>query len=175
MSDISITATQGEKAAILIDPPRHDIVIEEGVARFRGLRGLSGDTAQTPEISPSQHYYGELLGGKFIESKERTARKFFKRRARIADEDRQLADLSISHDGEYAIAVCIALDEEVDKAQGRPVIIDDGSGDPLHEPEWADEGWFTPTDGRLEDVGHDDQETDFSDQLSQDGKDGAAT
>lgn len=175
MSDISITASEGEKASILIDPPRHDIVMEEGIARLRGLRGLYGNTAETPQTPLSQYCYGTLAGGKFFESKHRTAYKFFKRRARVADEDRQLADLSISHDGEYAIAVCIALDEEVDNAQGKPVIVDDGSGGPLHEPEWADEGWFSPADGRVEDVGRDDQEVGFLDELSEAGKDGPST
>ncbi len=175
MSDISITASEGEKASILIDPPRQDILMEENIARLRGLRGLNKDMAQTPRIIVSQYYYGKLLGGKFVESKDHTAKKFFTRRARIADEDRQLADLSISHDGGYAIAVCMALDEEVDNAQEKLVIIDDGSGDPLHEPEWADEGWFSPPDDRVEDTRHDDQEDGFSDELSEAGKDGGST
>jgi len=175
MSDISITASDGEKASILIDPPRQDILMEENIARLRGLRGLNKDMAQTPRIIVSQYCYGKLLGGKFVESKDHPAKKFFTRRARIADEDRQLADLSVSHDGGYAIAVCIALDEEVDMAQGKPMIIDDGSGDPLHEPEWADEGWFSPPDDRVEDTRHDDQEDGFSDELSEAGKDGGST
>lgn len=147
----------------------------EDIARLRGLRGLNKDMAQTPRIIVSQYCYGKLLGGKFVESKDDTAKKFFTRRVRIADEDRQLTDLSISHDGGYAIAVCMALDEEVDNAQEKSVIIDDGSGDPLHEPEWADEGWFSPPDGRVEDVRHVDQEDGFSDELSGTGTNGAST
>ena len=175
MSDISITASEGEKASILIDPPRQDIIMEERIARLRGLRGLNKDTANTPQVPRSQVHYGRLLGGVIVESKNHKVQKFFKRRARIADEDRQLADVSISHDGAYAIAVCIALDEGVDNAQGKPMIIDDGSGDPLHEPEWADEGWFSPPDGRVADVRHDYQEDGFSDELSEAGKDGVST
>lgn len=146
----------------------------EGIARLRGLRGLHRDKAQTPPIVFSQYSYRKLLGDK-AESKDDKSQKFFKRRARIADEDRQVAELTISHDGEYAIAVCIALDEEVDNAQGKPVIMDDGSGDPLHEPEWADEGWFSPPDGRVADVRHDDPEEGFLKELLVTGKDGAST
>lgn len=148
--------------------------MEEGVARLRGLRGFNRDETQTPPMVVSQYSYGKLLGDNFVESKDHGAQKFFKRRARIANEDRQLAQLSISHDGGYATAVCIALDEEVDIAHRKPMIIDDGSGDPLHEPEWADEGWFSPPDGRAADVRHDDQEPGFLNELSVTGKDGAS-
>ena len=68
--------------------------------------------------------------------------KFFKRRAKIADEDRQYAELSITHDGEYATAVCLACVEDVENRKQKPPFIDYGSGDPLHEPEWGDEGFF---------------------------------
>ena len=69
-------------------------------------------------------------------------KEIFRRRRLILDEERQEADLSISHDGDYAIAVCLALDEEVDSIghENKPVL-DDGKGEPIHEPEYGDAGF----------------------------------
>ena len=164
MGDISVTVPQkrylaglaNEKAWLLVDPPRQKIVMDEGVAKLRGLRCLSEDTTPNPVPNHPEHFYGEIWNGEFVETRNREAKKFFTRRARIEEQDRQLAEVSISHDGEYAMAVCIALDEEVSKAQQKPLIIDKGSGDPLHEPEWADKGWISPTDVDDEDVYRDD-------------------
>ena len=69
-------------------------------------------------------------------------KEIYRRRRLIRDEERQEADLSISHDGEYAFAVCLALNEEVDSIghEDKPVL-DDGSGPPIHEPEYGDTGF----------------------------------
>lgn len=67
----------------------------------------------------------------------------FIRQARIKEEDRQVAELSISHDGEYAVAVCMALDEPREETEGKSEpIIDDGTGEPIHEPVWGDKGFL---------------------------------
>ena len=162
MSEISIVEPQKkyllesmtEKPSILIDPHRQDVVMNAAVAKIRGLRTVAIPRAEGVEEVPySEHCRGVIMNGEFVETKSGEAARFFKRRARIADEDRQLADVSISHDGKYAVAVCIALDEKTDNVQLKPPIIDDGTTNPLHEPEWGDEGWFGPKDDNNKDNG----------------------
>ena len=72
--------------------------------------------------------------------------RFFVRKARIKDDEQQIAEISISHDDDYAVAVCMALDEKVNSRhcseESSPCTIDDGSGEPLHEPEWGDSGYL---------------------------------
>ena len=63
----------------------------------------------------------------------------FLRQLLVKEEDKRLADVSISHDGEYATAVCLALDEEIEEVL-EPVV-DFGDSDPLHEPRWGDRGF----------------------------------
>ena len=70
-------------------------------------------------------------------------------------EDRQIAEVSISHDGDYAVATCLAVDEPAKQTYNWP-LIDDGSGDPIHEPAWADDGWSICTDA----MGHDSERTE---------------
>lgn len=53
-----------------------------------------------------------------------------------------MAELSISHDGPYVIAVCIAVDEEVKGSESPLYLADVGSGDAMHEPVWGDRGWL---------------------------------
>ena len=69
-------------------------------------------------------------------------RTMFQRYCLIPMEERRLADASISHDGDYAIAVCQALDEP--SAPKLEDIVDDGHGGPLHEPEFGDIGFERP-------------------------------
>ena len=58
-------------------------------------------------------------------------------------EDRRLADVTISHEGQYAIAVCQALDEL--HVQDSTPIIDTSNGEPLHEPQYGDQGFESET------------------------------
>ena len=150
MSDISVLGDYRTRPEALVDPPRRDVVMEESVARLRGLRKFSAETSlnkhKHPPLSGQRH--GTIVDGKFIEDNSSHAKTFFRRRTKIKEEDRQAAEISISHDGEYAIAVCMALNEEASEARGEPAIIDDGTGPPLHEPEWADEGFLDPVEGQ---------------------------
>ena len=63
------------------------------------------------------------------------------RRSRVKESDRQIAEINISHDGDYAIAVCMAFDPPDSSVQEK-TIVDSGEGLPLHEPQWGDEGWL---------------------------------
>lgn len=161
MTDISIIKSQNKKPLLLVDPPRRYVLMNEEVTKSRGLQGLSTEFGSAIKMQSrhgtgimptlSAQYYGDIVDGEFLESKDRNATTFFRRRAKVAMEDRQVAELSISHDGEYAMAVCIASDDSTLDPEEKPFIIDDGSGDPIHEPEWADEGWFDPTTGIQDD------------------------
>lgn len=145
--------------------------MDKRVATLRGLRGYSKDTEHIDNtLLHPKACYGGILNGTFVETKDPNAERFFIRRAKIADEDRQLADVSISHDGKYAMAVCIALDEAFHPDQEKPAIIDDGTGEPLHEPEWADEGWFSPRENEVEDADHNIQNTGHSNAVSEDSE-----
>ena len=58
---------------------------------------------------------------------------------------RQTVDISISHEDDYAVAVCLAPTESTeDTARGDTeleVMVDQGIGEAIHEPEWGDRGF----------------------------------
>ncbi|KAL8822539.1 MAG: hypothetical protein Q9191_006723 [Dirinaria sp. TL-2023a] len=127
------------KPLLLVDPPRDIVWIPTDLAKHRGLRGFNDSTKLS---GPSVYYYGRIDNGIFVEGWNDGAQRFFKRRTKIADEDRQCAELSITHDGEYAIAVCMTCTEQFNDEEEKPALVDDGSGDPLHDPQWGDEGFL---------------------------------
>ncbi|KAL8759295.1 MAG: hypothetical protein Q9184_003658 [Pyrenodesmia sp. 2 TL-2023] len=164
MSDISILRSdlsqtehsQGSSGSVrlqaLIPPePTLRILMAPEVAQKRGLReGQSNFT----------HIYGEVVNGRFLQDflpkgeaapRIKTADKFIVRRARIKEEEQQIAEISISHDGDYSAAVCMALDEPLEGKDAVEYIVDDGVGEPLHEPEWGDKGWLDSDESSSED------------------------
>lgn len=53
-----------------------------------------------------------------------------------------MVDISISHEDDYAVAVCLALSELTeDPVAETEAIIDHGSGEAIHEPELGDRGF----------------------------------
>lgn len=121
------------------------------VAQKRGLRDRHSNFT---------HIYGEVVNGRFVQNflpkgeaapQIKTASKFIVRRARIKDEEQQIAEISISHDGDYSVAVCMALDEPLKRKNAVEYLVDDGLGEPLHEPEWGDEGWLDNEESPSED------------------------
>ena len=121
----SIEDAQSRRTKALIDPPSDSILMSERVAAMRGLKGFGPHSKM-------------LSGGAVI---QQNGQYFYKRRSKIKESERQMAEVSISHDGSYAVAVCMAPSEQVSEARER-TIIDDGEGSPMHEPNWGDEGWF---------------------------------
>ena len=109
----------------MIDPPCNTILMDERVAQLRSLRGFNPLT-QRMRKGPTVEIEGRM---------------YHKRRSKVIDSERQMAKISISHDREYATAVCIALDQPLSKATDEQ-IVDEGKGLPLHEPSWGDEGWL---------------------------------
>lgn len=147
MQDISIVYQRSSQApstitqlVALIDPISDTIEMDERAASERKLRGfgprsnglhkgaLIGNVDDTENI----HNQEEILIRKA---------PHFHRRAKVRSSDRQVAKINISHDGDYAVAVCMAFDPPGMKAEQRR-IVDNGRGPPKHEPQWGDEGWF---------------------------------
>ena len=138
------------KAVALIDPPMDTILIDERVAEIRALRGFGMQsqglqkgallTRREHDINfSSKTFREEPLKGAM---KQSGSTKYLERRAKIKESERQIAEVNISHDGNTAVAVCLALDQpEPERKTGS--ILDDGRSLPIHEPQWGDEGWFS--------------------------------
>ena len=134
------------KPRMLIDPPRRIVKMDIETAIARGLREtvlnqkdrkvLTVGTLSKADGTASE---GDTMRTRPPSSRQSTLRHSIDRRHLVKEEDKQLADLSISHDGDYAIAVCMALDEGID--EHTEPCIDDGTGEAIHEPEWGDEGF----------------------------------
>jgi hypothetical protein len=138
MQDVSIVESRnGEKPMALIDPVCDAIQMDERVAIIRGLRGFGPQSQGFPK--------GPLIDREEHDSVQvaRSTGKYFNRRRKIKESERQIADISISHDGEYAVASCMAYDPPGYSPEGRRTV-DDGQGPAIHEPQWGDEGWFDP-------------------------------
>lgn len=101
------------------------------------LRGLRGFSKKSKEL-----FKGPLDDDAMQEAKQTTAGTFTRRR-KVKMTERQVAEINISHDGDYAVAVCMALDSPGFNPEGR-LIVDHGIGEAIHEPEWGDEGWLDP-------------------------------
>ena len=108
----------------LVDPPSDSILMDDRVAEIRALKGFGPKSKSLPK--------GAVV--------ERNGQNYYRRRSRIKESERQMADVSISHDGAYAVAVCMAPNEPGSELAGE-VIIDDGTSPSMHEPSWGDEGW----------------------------------
>ena len=138
MRDVSILrqpfpSHEGKRVVALVDPECDTIVMTGGVAKMRGLRGLSSQSQAV--------YKGPLsTNGKQNEVPEGKS-TYFNRRSKVKESHRQVAEISLSHDGDYATAVCMAFDSPQNHP-GRRRIVDYGDGPRMHEVEWGDEGWF---------------------------------
>ncbi|MCJ1230951.1 hypothetical protein MMC12_007625 [Toensbergia leucococca] len=136
--------TNKMKPYALIDPPSRTVMMSQATACKRMIREESYRT------EANSVFYREIVKGRFTEDQcasvigdDREDKIFIKRRMLVKEDDRQIAEINISHDGDYAVAVCMALDEEVEDQDDDIWTVDDGTGDPNHEPEWGDEGFLT--------------------------------
>lgn len=148
MQDISIVKQPKlDKVIALIDPVCTTIGMHERVATLRSLRGF-GPRSQGLHKGPlASEAEDELV-------QQGTRSVHFNRRRRIEETERQVAEINISHDGEYAVAVCMAFDAPGLQPEGRH-IVDNGTGPMMHEPQWGDEGWFDPDNVAKDDEGAD--------------------
>lgn len=137
ISEVSVLRW-GAKTQILIDPPCATITMDARVASLRGLKN-----SRLSRIGRSESNASEIPIGGFPDSTYMGSEKSYQRMALIKDEDRQVAEGSISHDGDLVIATCMALNEIPEQSdENRGAIVDDGSGDPIHQPIWGDEGFL---------------------------------
>lgn len=139
----------------VIDPPTRSIQMDQRVAILRGLRGFRGDeegadvnmNGQAKPVGPSKTM--ENSQDRVVPSDEglqipMQPSPYLIRRSLVKDEDRKIAELSITHEDTVAVAVCMAWQDPSEKQMigelERP-IIDDGTGEPVHEPTWGDRGF----------------------------------
>ena len=137
------TSTGGARKLIaLIDPPSDRIEMTPRIARGRGLRGFvpQSDGLHKKALMTREELRKDVPD---LEDSEMHRGVHFYRGSRVKDSDRQIAEINISHDGEYAIAMCMAFDPPTSVVPEKTVV-DHGEGLPLHEPRWGDEGWLIP-------------------------------
>ena len=89
---------------------------------------------------------------------------------RIKVRDRQEADVTISHDGEYVVAFVQALDEPLPNSGETEIIIDDGEGPQMHEPLAGDRGGRKRINKRTDSGRGIDAESAASDEKSDGGE-----
>ncbi|MCJ1387331.1 hypothetical protein MMC18_000173 [Xylographa bjoerkii] len=135
-SDVQYRGTV--KPIILISPPTRLVIMNTLTAAKRGLKGVASENDQAvssnipTELSQKMRALAQNIGFPVNEP-------LFLRQLLVREEDKRLADVSISHDGEYATAVCLAMDEEMEEIL--EPIVDSGNGEPMHEPKWGDRGF----------------------------------
>ena len=151
MQDISIVrpilasgsfpgADGAHKVIALIDPPCDKIEMTRGVATLRGLRGFAVKSYGLHKalLMSKDERHQEVQDSENAKLHRGT---HYCRRSRVKESDRQVAEINISHDGDYAVAMCMAFDPPGSTVREKK-IVDKGQGLPLHEPQWGDEGWF---------------------------------
>ena len=143
------------KPQVLIDPPTALILMDDHVARLRGLRCVRSPLAP-PQFPHASQGSPSPAPPRFSDHQRSPvavdAGRMHRRRRRVEMRDRRLADASLSHDGDYAVAICQALDEA--EAGALDGLTDDGNGPPLHEAEYGDLG-FCSEDKPGPPLGHD--------------------
>ena len=115
------------KTVALIEPMTDTVWMDHIVAEKRGLRGFTPQTLH--------------LGKGSVRHKD--GKSYFTRRAKVESCAREVAQVSISHDGDYASAVAILADLAPPQLF-KQEIIDKGEGLAIHEPIWSDRDWMTP-------------------------------
>lgn len=130
-----------QKLIALIDPPGNRIEIIPRVATQRGLRGFvfKSHGLHKGALMTRDELRAEVQG---LEGSEVHRGVHYYRGSRVKESDRQVAEINISHDGDYAIAVCMAFDPPPESMVQEQTVVDKGKGLSLHEPQWGDEEWL---------------------------------
>ncbi len=130
--DRAIPGLKNRAPYALIDPPCDLIRMDEEVANIRSLRGFG-----------SQAWLQKSARATFLgkDDSGATTQTYSTRRSKVKESERQIAQVSISHDFKYASAVCMAISEP-GAGTTMKEMVDDGAGLPMHEPEWGDSGWL---------------------------------
>ncbi|MCJ1342522.1 hypothetical protein MMC31_000708 [Peltigera leucophlebia] len=146
MNEISVIKAErdsdGSKPQVLIDPPSQTIMMDARVASLRGLREAKYENMERNCLLQTKSSVRNSVDQQLLNLRDYPG-VIYKRRALVKEEDRQMAEGNISHDSEYAVAICMAFDEKFKSSdENIDPIFDDGSGKPLHEPAWGDEGFL---------------------------------
>lgn len=116
MSQITIDTHEAARGSgkpfAIIDPPREKIRLPVDIAREKGFTVQVTSEAQDLFGYTDQDVASVLVG------------------PRIREEDRRIAQVSISHDGPNVVAVCMALDE-LDEIED--TVTYDATGESLHK------------------------------------------
>jgi phosphopantetheinyl transferase (holo-ACP synthase) len=139
-----------DRLIALIDPPTDTILMDENVAKMRALRGCghqNGYLRQEKLLMGKEidiKVWSKTTGDQDLDGLTRGSEKkttYRRRRAKIDESQRQIAEISISHDGNTAVAMCVASVEPGSEKEPK-LIVDDGSSPPMHEPQWGDHGFL---------------------------------
>ncbi|MCJ1409648.1 hypothetical protein MMC19_003730 [Ptychographa xylographoides] len=126
------------KPWILIDPPKRPVVMDGTIANRRGLgAAIASFRRERTSFAPNSEFPSSTTSPEYTKTSH--GDELYTRQHLVEEDERRRADLSISHDGRYATAVCIALDETF--AENLQPILDNGEGAPIHEPIWGDMGF----------------------------------
>ena len=125
------------KPYALIEPRARTVAMNQRTAERRGLELLH----KLGNGSKSDHdYFSTILNTQLLHRLGMSEGSLYARRKKVQEEDRQVAEVSLSHERRYAVAVCMASDEDSAPQDGL-VLVDDGIGDSIHVPEQGDRGW----------------------------------
>lgn len=141
---------------VVIDPPTRSIQMDQRVAMLRGLRRFRGDEEQADIImnGPAEPVDSSKTMKNsqdcVVPNDERLqipkhGPPYLTRRSLVKDEDRKIAELSITHEDTVAVAVCMAWQDPSEEQMIGDLeqpIIDDGTEEPIHEPTWGDRGFM---------------------------------
>lgn len=142
-------AGNGYHLNAVIDPPARSVQMDQRVAVLRGLRGFRGDEEEADVITEPAERAGPSMmkksQGRLVQSQGLQMPMpgpYLTRRLLAKDENRTIAELSITHEDTVAVAVCMAWqDPSEEMTDGLEPIIDDGTGESIHEPAWGDRGF----------------------------------
>ena len=143
------TDAKNHAPVAVIEPPRRWVLIPEYMASYRGLFRFQDelpepDTDKYPPDPTVFAVFGKNVNGRFFQTNSHHDQKFLPRRLIRNDDELEIAHVSLSHDAGLATAVCIASPKDLSRSRHAKFtdgIIDDGHGEPIHEPQWGDLGW----------------------------------
>lgn len=161
MNEISVVKAErdpnGSKPQVLIDPPSQTIMMDARVALLRGLRETRYERMERNCLLKKKDSVQISIDQRLPHLRNQPE-VIYRRRALVKEGDRQIAEGNISHDSEYAVAVCMSFDQKFNiddknictafhqefKSDDENIehVFDDGSGEPLHEPAWGDTGFL---------------------------------
>ena len=135
---------------MLIDPPNVLVRMSAEVASKRAINTDPAEQKIDPRKLERWQQRGEVRKPRDLkaprreeeqeegERREDTQQQVYWRYKKVSMEERQEANVTISHDGDYAFASVQVLDDICPEEHQPMVIEDDGEGTAIHEPQYGD-------------------------------------